>query len=258
MRAVRTTLFLVAAALACSPSQEAVHVEVAVELDGSTVGDSTNDLGWTVTLTAARVAVSDLQFTIQGEMHGATAWLGGWLIGRAWAHPGHYAGGDVTGELVGAFMFDWFGGDGAMLGAADMLTGDYNGFNFTFRRASAADDGLDADDPQIGHTAYFAGVARKDATEVAFTAVLDVNEGTQMVGAPFELAVMADTTAAIGVQLETTDPIEQVSLFDGLDFAALDEDGDGEVTLEPGSAAHNIFVRTIQSHVHYNSVAQSR
>lgn len=255
MRSVRTIGVVLALGLACAPSQEAVRVELGVELDASTVADSTNDLGWTVTLTEARIAVKDLQFTIQGEMHGATAWLDGWLIRRAWAHPGHYAGGDVTGELVGEFVFDWFAGDGAALGTADLLTGDYNGFNFSFRAAGEG-DGLAADDPLVGHTARFSGVARKDGAEVAFTAALDVKAGTQMVGAPFELTVEAETTAKIGIQLEATDPVESKSMFDGLDFGALDDDADGSVDIAPGSPAHNIFVRTIQSHVHYNAKAE--
>lgn len=253
MRAVRMFMLIVIAG--CAPSQEAVHVMLPVTIDGSTVAESTNDLGWTVTLTGARVAASDLQFTIQGEMHGATAWWDGWLVRRAWAHPGHYAGGDVTGELVGDFVFDWIAEDGAQLGVADVLTGDYNGFNFTFRRAGEG-DGLAADDPLLGHTAHFTGVARSGPDEVAFTAVLDVNAGTQMVGGPFELTVSADSTASIGLQLEATDPVEMKSMFDGLDFAALDEDADGQVDIAPGSEAHNIFVRTIQSHVHYNAEAE--
>jgi len=252
---MRASLLWMAVGLACTPSQEAVHVQLGVVIDGSAVVDSTNDLGWTVTLTGARIAVQDLEFTVQGEMHEATAWLEGWLIGRAWAHPGHYSGGVVTGELVGEFILDWVGNDGMELGAADLLAGDYNGINFTFRSASAG-DGLAGEDPMIGHTAYFAGVARKGGEEVAFTAALDVNAGTQMVGAPFELAVEAGTMATIGIALEATDPVEGKSLFDGLDFAALDEDGDGLVAIEPGDEAHNIFVRTIQSHVHYNAEAQ--
>lgn len=39
-------------------------------------------------------------------------------------------------------------------------------------------------------------------------------------------------------------------MFDGLDFGALDDDGDGEATIVPGSVAHNFFILTIQSHVH--------
>lgn len=254
MRDVRRVMLL-AVVVGCTPSQEAVRVEVPVVVDGSAVGESTSDLGWAVTLTAARVAVADVQLTILGEMHGATAWLDGWLVRRAWAHPGHDAGGDVTGELVGNFVLDWVDGDGAALGAADVLTGEYNGFNFSFRAADAG-DGLAAGDPLLGHTAHFAGVARKDGVEVAFTAALDVAAGAQMVGGPFELAVTEATAVTIGIQLETTDPIAQASLFDGLDFAALDDDGDGQVDIAPGSAEHNILVRTVQSHVHYRAEAK--
>ena len=46
--------------------------------------------------------------------------------------------------------------------------------------------------------------------EVAFTAALDVNEGTQMVGAPFELTLAADTKTTIGIELEATDPNAEV------------------------------------------------
>lgn len=249
------TIFLFATVSACTPSQEAVRVQLPVTIDASTITNSTNEEGWIVTMDTARIAVTDLQFTIQGESHGVTAWLGDWLIPRAWAHPGHYAGGNVTGELTGAFIFDWFGHDGMMLGSADMLVGDYNGINFTFRVADDG-DGLAADDLLLGHTAYFSGVARKNGEEVMFTAVLDINAGTQMVGAPFELALADDTEATIAFQLEPTDPVEMKSMFDGLDFAALDDDADGVVTIEPGSEAANVFRRTLQSHIHYQAEAQ--
>lgn len=250
MTLVRTTLLFLTAGLACTPSQESVHVQREVQLDGSKIADTTNDLGWTVTLSAVRLAVTDLQFTVLGEMHqSTTAWLPGWVIGRAWAHPGHYAGGDVTGELTGNFIFDWLGHDGERLGDADMLTGVYHGINFTFRHTDA-NDKLTSDDPLLGHTGYYAGVARKDGKEITFTIVADVNDGAQMVGAPFDWTLEEETRGTIKIQLYLTDPVENRSMFDGLDFGALDDDGDGEVSIVPGDTAHNIFVRVVQSHVH--------
>lgn len=240
---------------ACAPSQEAAHVHLDVALDDAKLAASTNDQGWIVELTGARIAVSDVQFTILGEMHGATAWLPSWLLGRAWAHPGHYAGGDVTGELTGDFILDWVAHAGTTLGRADLLTGVYHGVNFTFR-AAAASDGLAADDPLLGHAAHLVGVARKDDLEVAFTAVLDVDPGVLLVGAPFDLEVTRDDQATVALQFLPTDPVEEASLFDGLDFDALDDDGDGEVTIAPGDAAHNILRRLLQSHAHYAAVAQ--
>lgn len=224
-------------------------------LDASKVEASTSDLGWTVELAVARIAVTDLQFTIQGEMHeaGATAWLPRWILSRAWAHPGHYAGGNVTGELPGSFVLDWTGNDGMSLGTAELLTGDYNGMNFTFRAADA-NDGLAEDDALLGHAAHFAGTATKDAVTITFTALLDFDAGTQVVGAPFELDVTDTTKDTLGIQLLPTDPVEAKSLFDGLDFEVLDADGDGVVDIVPGDEAHNILRRTMQLHMHYDAV----
>jgi hypothetical protein len=238
--------------LACAPSQEATRVALPVALAAGPPATGTTDLGWAVELTGARVAVRDLQFTIQGEMHGATAWLG-WLVPTAWAHPGHYAGGDVTGELLGEFVLDW-GGPGGELGVAELLTGQYNGFNFTFRAAGDA-DGLAADDPLRGHTAHFAGVARKDGVAVAFSAVLDVDDGTQMVGGPLDDEVTAESDETIVLAFNPVDPVDGDALFDGVDFAALDPDGDGQAQILPGEVAHNVVRRALQSHVHYAAEA---
>lgn len=242
---VRIALSL-ATCLACTPSQEAVRVELPVVVDGAALVDAATDLGWTIRLDAARVAVADLEFTILGEMH--AAWRP-WdlVIARAWAHPGHYAGGDVTGALTGQFVLDWIAGDGAELGRAELLTGQYHGMNFAFRRA----DELPATDPLAGHTAWFSGVAAKDGVEVAFTAALDVDAGGAVIGAPFDLAVDADAAATIGVQLRARDPETGAHLFDAVDFAALDPDGDGQAAIAPGDDAHNVVRRALQSHVFY-------
>jgi len=250
-RSVLSSIFIVTS-VACMPSQEAARVQLEVQLDASGITASTNDAGWTVELTTVRLAVSDIQFTILGEMHGASASLGGWFYSRAWAHPGHYAGGDVTGELPGAFILDWTAADGSTLGTAELLTGDYNGMNFTFRAAVAA-DGLAATDPLLGHAGHFAGTARKGEQTLTFTAVFDIPAGTQLVGAPFEDSVEASSVAPIELQFLPTDPVEGASLFAGVDFAALDPDGDGVVSIGPGDEAHNIVRRALQTHVHYNA-----
>jgi len=249
----RTIFGVLMLGLGCTPSQEAQRVQMEVEVDDATLAIGDNDLGWSVELGAARLAVVDLQFSILGEMHEASAWLPSWVIGRAWAHPGHLAGGDVTGELRGAFVLDWVAGGGKRLGSAEMLTGTYQGLNFGFRVA-AAGEGLTAEDPLLGHTAYFAGTARKAGREVVFTAQIDIDAGTQMVGAPFDLEVERSEQALLAIQFAPVDPIEGLSLFDGLDFAALDLDGDDVVAIMPGEDAHNLLRRTVQSHVHYGVV----
>lgn len=226
-------------------------MRLAVAVDGSQLVDSVSDLGYAVHLDAARLAIGDLGFTIRGEMHAATASLWRALIPTAWAHPGHYAGGDVTGELVGPFVIDWLAGDGATLGEAELIVGDYNGCNVDLRRADELPEG----DPLRGHTAYFAGTATRDGVTVAFTAALDVEDGAQVVGAPFEDEVTVGSEGPLRLRLLARDPTAGLTLFDGVDFAALDGDGDGAVAIVPGDEAHNVFRRALPSHVFYGVVA---
>ena len=58
-------------------------------------------------------------------------------------------------------------------------------------------------------------------------------------------------------QLSPLDPLEMDTLFDGVDFAALDRDGDGRIQIAPDSsdeetvAAYNAIRRTFQTHDHF-------
>ena len=235
--------------------QEAVKVSLPVVVDGGGLGKVQNDLGYMVEVTQLRLAVRDLQFTIRGEMHAS---LPARLMNRALdllvpsaqAHPGHASGGDVTGELPGSFVIDFSQANGKELGRASLITGVYQGGNFTFRKAGAADS-LPSGDPLLGHTAYIEGSATKGTKTVRFRAQVDVDEGTQLVGAPFPLTVTEDSRATLGFKPLTQDPVLPKTLFDGLDFAALDPDGDNQVEVLPGQDAHNILRRTVQVHDFY-------
>lgn len=243
-------------------SQEAVRVTIPVVIDGGGLGKVQTDLGYEVEVTQLRLAVRDLQFTIRGEMHASRSLHPGRSLDRAlkraldlfvspaYAHPGHYAGGEVTGELPGPFVLDFGPGNGKEMGRASLITGTYQGGNFTFRKA-AASDSLASSDPLLGHTAYIEGRATKGTKTLSFRAQVDVDEGTQLVGAPFSLLVTESSTGPIGLKPLTKDPELPKTLFDGLDFAALDPDGDGVVALAPGQDAHNILRRTLQVHDFY-------
>ena len=89
--------------------------------------------GWTVSLTGFRIAVEDFEFSIEGETHAGLDVVG-ILAPSAHAHPGHLAGGTITGELSGQYVLDFLG-DGRGLGNAVLLAGDYKGMNFYFRTA---------------------------------------------------------------------------------------------------------------------------
>lgn len=230
----------------CGDSEEAAQVTLEVVVDGTGLTLATNELGWTVEVEAFELAVQDMEFTVEGEAHtSALERLERLLVAEAHAHPGHLAGGVVTGELPGLHRVD-FTEDGASLGRATLLTGRYSGGNFGFGRSEAS--GL----PElVGHTAWIEGTATQGAVSIAFTALLDVDPSARLVGAPLELEVGPDTGVRLGLRVDLTDPIEGDTLFQKLDFGALDEDGDGVVAIRPGDAAHNTLRRTLQDHDHY-------
>lgn len=241
---------------ACDAPSEATRVELPVFVDASGITPVTTNLGYRVELASVRIVVEDLVFTVAGELTTASLWrsIADALIPTAHAHPGHYQGGEVTGELRGEQAFDWVKDDGRTLGVATLLAATYTAANFTFGRGSA--DALGADDPLAGHTAVMAGVATKDGAVVTFTIVVDSPAGRVLVGIPFDAKISGGATGAIQLRLDTADPFEGDTLFDDLDFAALDADGDGSIRIEPDvaevEAAYNSFRRTFQTHDHYS------
>ena len=240
-------------------SQLAPRVALDVVIEGTTVTRALTDLDYEVDLTRCRVALETVEFTTDGEQHAQLRPSMGLdavqelLLPTAYAHPGHYGGGEIVGELVGRQVFDWR--DSAVLGQADLTEALYTGANFTFARAQMS-DGLTEDDPLIGHTFDIAGIARRGESTVEFEVQLDQDLDRRVVGLPFELDVDASTSASLGLALFPDDPYEEDTVFDGLDFFALDEDGDGKVVIEPGSEAYNRLRRQLQKHDFYGVVVR--
>ena len=239
----------------CGEATEPTRVELPVVIDASGIVPVDTDLGYRVELSKARIAIEDLVFTIAGEAHTASFWrqVSGFLVGTAHAHPGHYESGDITGELRGSFVLDWFGDAGAEIGLATLLPGAYKSANFTFSRGSTGD--LESDDLLVGHTAVFAGTATIGSDEVAFTIFVDSPEGRELVGAPCEVSIDESSQGQLRLRFVTIDPLEQDTVLDGIDFVALDADGDGQVQIAPDDAdmeeAYNTFRRTFQTHDHF-------
>lgn len=231
---------LAAALAACGGGDEAVRVELPVATSGAPLAATTTDLGYAVTIDRMRIAVADLEFTVAGEMHQVTKTLR--------PHPGHNAGGEVTGELPGHFVLTW---DGAShpVGTATLLVGDYNGANFAFRAADAG-DGLAADDPLLGHTFHLTGTAVKGEATVGFDAALDIEAGTSLVGAVFDHVVTAASSETLSLVFLPTDPVLGHSAFEGIEFTGLAV-SEGVAFIRPGATDHNILRRTIQIHDHY-------
>ncbi len=259
-RTIIITIALLAAALivgVCDPGgDEPALISLPVVVDGDEIVACVNDEGWTVEVSTFRLAVRDLEFTVEGEIHaGLSGRISELLIPTALAHPGHLAGGEVTGELTGDFVLDLHAGVEQSLGRADLLVGEYHGFNLYFR-AALESDGLDVNDPLLGHTAVIEGKATRGSDIVDFTAVLDVEDGTGMVGGPFTLDVTENTSSTLALRIHTIDPYENDTLFDGLDFLEIDDDHDGIALIEPGDEAHNVLAKTIVRHDHYSVIPQ--
>jgi hypothetical protein len=262
-RAKFAGLVALACALSCTEAQEARHVELVVLVDGSCTLSTLTNLGYTVQLQEAQLAMSDLQFSVAGEVHAAArpnsrAPLRTLLLPRVHAHPGHYTGGEVTGELLGRFVVDWIGDPGVELGRATLLEGHYDSANMTLERAQPSE--VSAASPLIGHSAWLRGTATKDGAEVSFVALVDAPPGRQIVGFPFDLRVHAHTDARLGLQLCTVDPLEQDTLFDDIEFATLTPASsgsfNGQVVLEEASQAPNLAAyqrlkRALLSHDHF-------
>jgi hypothetical protein len=244
-------LWIAIALVGCGGSEEASTVELPVATTAAAIPAATTDLGYEVTLSELRIAISTVQFTIEGEMHtdGTEKAVG--LI--ALPHPGHSAGGEVTGELPGDFVLRWNGQAQAPLGIGTLIVGDYHGANFAFRAATATDVG--AADPLLGHTFHLTGTIAKDGTTKPFTAVLDVEPDSAVIGAVFEDMITEQSTETLAIEFLATDPIEGDTAFDGIDFFALPETA-GAIEILPGSTTHNILRRAIQTHDQYAVVAQ--
>ncbi len=245
-------------AQACSEAREATRVQIPVVAAPMTRGPVETNLGYRVELDRAQLVFENLQFAVGGEIEeaGLGRQLAEWLVPSAQAHPGHFSGGDVTGELPGRFVASWGEGAASPLGVATLLAGRYESASFTFARAGAS-DGLSPGDALFGHTARLSGRATRQGESTAFVALLDSPEARQLTGVPFELEVDASTRGDIALELLALDPYEADTLFDDIEFAELPAAGEGPLTLVPTPDdarmvdAYNTLRRSFQTHDHY-------
>ena len=234
MKSYRYALLLLAFWVGCSPSEEATTVTRPLHVDGAGITAVQSDLGYTITLTAARAVITNVQF-IRAQDVVARGPLSGppmsWLVGTAHAHPGHGDGGTVVGELPGEHVVDWLGQTDAAIGEA-MLIGEANGLTFAFASPTSV---------------QIAGVASKDGVDHPFAADFDLRN-IAVEGVPFLLDAL--NAEAWGLQLTTADPFEGDTLFDGIDFAT--------ATWSVGDEGHNRLGRALRTHDHYvvSGVAQ--
>ncbi len=233
-------------AAGCTDSEEAVRVELPVTTAANAFAPATTDLGYVVSVSEMQAAVSMIQFTIEGEMHQDVETPPGTL-----AHPGHYAGGEITGELAGDHVLAWNGQPHDPLGMGTLIVGDYQGANFTFR-AATADDNVPA---LTGHAIHLAGTIAKDGTTRPFDLLIDVEVDTAIIGAVFEDVITETSTESLAIAFYPTDPYENDTPFDTVDFFALETTAAGAIEIRPGSPTHNLIRRVMTTHDHYGVTA---
>lgn len=237
------------ATAACEEPQEAQRISLPVKIDASGMVEVTTDLGYVVRLTSAKLALGDFIFQVSGEEHVAEQRLQllDLLIPAAIAHPGHFEGGAVTGELLGNFIAEWSTGDPNELGAATLLPGRYSSFGFSFSYAPK-----DAPDKEHAeHTAVLKGVATRDDRETGFTVLLDSPVGRMLRDAPVDMVITGNSVGALNFQLLTASALSDATLFDEVDFQTLSEGADAHITIqrsdEDTQAAYNSILRAFQS-----------
>jgi hypothetical protein len=247
---------------ACASAEEPPRVELPVGVGGGGIATVQTNLGYEVTLSEARLVIDDVEFAIAGETHAASLWKRSmdWLIPAAHAHPGHYQGGDITGELLGHFVLDLLGNEDNDFGLATLIVGRYQSSNFTFGVATR--DDVAPGDPLLGHTAVLRGRAVSAERSVDFSVALDAFPARQLVGAPFDATVSESGASSLALELMTLDPLEGDTLFDDIPFADLPAsttgliEMGGSTTDVTSTAAYNTLRRTFQTHDHFRFVAR--
>ncbi len=207
-----------------------------------------------IELTEVRMALDTIEFTTEGEMHaraGLLPTLHDLVVPSALAHPGHSAGGEVVGELVGRHVVDVLDSDSS-IGVATLLEADYSGANFTFAVAQAS-DGLSEDDPLIGHSFVLAGTATRGQVQVDFVAYVDQDEDRSIIGLPLSFTATENSTERLALRFDPVDAIEGDTIFADVDIVSLDEDADGfvEISADEHPEAWANLRRNLQVHDHY-------
>jgi hypothetical protein len=241
----------------CSDSQEAKRVQLPVVTDGEGLMRVTTDLGYAVELASASLTADNLEFTIAGESH-TSFWrkVSDALVPVAHAHPGHYQAGEVTGELPGHFILRFAPGEAQAVGFATLLVGTYRAVNLTLSHASAGD--VEDGDPLLDHSAVLTGSATKEGVTIDFQVIIDSPAARDVVGIPFDAEITESGKPSLALRLSTRDELEDDTLFDGVDFVALDRDADGTVVIEPTASdpadvvAYNAIRRVFQTHDHFS------
>ena len=228
MQTTRYSMSALAALLLAVGCGQSAPARVAFDLEvaGGGAKELPNDHGYVVTLSRATLHLDAVHF-FSGEplFAGRQEGLLRWVIGVAYAHPGHYQEGSAMAELLQGATVDLLGKP-RILGRASGVTGSYRSARVSL--ASAGDNG--------GHLAMAAGSAVKGNHEVNFTLNMDGSLEVAGVAASTTMERAGPTAVRLVVDLKRW--VERI------DFAKL-AGGSQPVELKAGTQAHNAFVRGV-------------
>lgn len=204
-------------------------------------GEFTTGRGWTLKLSAARLAIGGLYYfdgapaLARNERRTPLERLQSFFIGTAYAHPQHYVAGNALGEMVEPTSVDLL--RAAKLPSGDGVTGTFRSGRLVLPKKVVGP----AAEELGGHVAAASGVATKGDQTVYFSVAVDLADieetspRAEIDGCVFEEAdVSADGTVTL-----TVSPHVWFNLMDFSGVAPGSEEAPTEIVR--GEVAHKAF-----------------
>lgn len=223
-------------ALGCGEDTGPRRTSFPVEVAGRGGQAMSNDHGYTVTLSEARIHLGPVRF-FSGEPLFTRAATESWPwrvarrilgIGLAHAHPGHYQQGEALAEVLDAATFDLLATAPGPLGQASGVTGAYRSVQVAITKTADLK----------GHSVLVRGMASKGSHAVDFSAALDLQEEVE--GVAFG-AQVDGTPGRVRLEVDLSCWVERV------DFSLLHRGPGAEVSIQPGSQAENALLRGVNN-----------
>jgi len=234
------SLVTLLASSGCPGGEEPALVSVPIEAVSAQPATFTTALGYDIDLDTGVIVLGALQFhepksveELNMEAPMARALRSVWGPAVAHAHPGHDMSGNVKGEWARTTFLDLLS-PATVVGDGSFYEGAYETASLTLHQDGAdGDAGLDASSPAAGHTLVLSGTADDGDGPISFDLVVDHTK--TILGIPFDATVAESDIPAVTL---TVDPAE---ILGHLEFAELDTDADGTVTVADEAVTHPLL-----------------
>ena len=215
-----------------------VNLRTQVQVHEATLDGFTNRHGWRVELVAAQLARGRLEF-YTGDAP-VTALVTEALVGSAHAHPGHYAEGEILGEVLGAGVIDLLAGV-SELPSGRGVSGRLGSAHLTFEPTA-----------MNGNAVVVEGVATRDGDMRPFIAraahadVTSHHDAPEVWGCPFEGDLELENDGVITLTVRPEIWLDDVRF----EMHGVREDGQ-PLALDPLLEPHDAFIEGVRDHEAY-------